>query len=346
MIDPSPAYIAAEALSKRSGLSVTLEPAQFGAEGECLSIGGSHTRFRCFTLLYLRPTHIEHVSATLKNYFTEGLLITQYANPQISKILIEKGINYIDLQGNCHIASEGVVLHLEGRKPVKSEIITTNKAFEMAGMKLTLAILSGLVDASASYRDMANAAGISIGAVGPALDGLDKSGFLMFRGQTGRRKLINKRKLFDRWVDAFVDRIKPKLYLGLFESRSENDWRNLDIYKFDFRWGGEPAGAILTNYLYPDVLTLYIDPKKRLHLMKEAKLRKIDDDSHLFAEGPVFELYESFGGNYPPDSNYPLDVENPLIVYADLVGLQEPRNVEVAGLIYEKHIAGLFNEED
>ena len=87
--------------------------------------------------------------------------------------------------------------------------------------------------------------------------------------------MINKEELLQRWMVAYEDKLKlSKLHIGTFRFINENDqsnWKNLNLGANKTFWGGEPAGAIITKYLNPEIYTLYTT-ETRNDLIKNYKL--------------------------------------------------------------------------
>jgi hypothetical protein len=97
-------------------------------------------------------------------------------------------------------------------------------------------------------------------------------------------------------------------------------------------WGGEPAADLLTHYLKPQVLTVYTTAKKN-QLMLEWKLLPTADGN--------IRLYEKFWKDEQFD-RHPYAPE--LLVYADLLLTGDPRCLETAEMIYDKHLKYEFGE--
>lgn len=343
-----PGHNASRALSKELGINVEYQDIDC-EEGRLIispMYGGSVIELRCFTLLHLRPTHIEHVEARLRSMSGEAVLITYYANPSIKTLLMERGINFVDIWGNFYLKGHNFFFSHSGLKPKSVENGTTNKAFDLAGMKLILALLSQQVPIGASYRDLAKASGISLGAVGTALEGLERAGFMMFSKEPGRRTISNRKKLLDRWVNSYTEKIKPKLLIGIYESSMLESWRNMPVYEYFAHWGGEPAGSLLTNYLNPALFTLYIEKMNVAKLISKARLKKHEGELNQYWDNQFVEVYQTIGQKYSdPIGDYPLDVVNPIIVYADLLGSKDSRNNEVAEAVYEQRIHRLIGKD-
>ena len=104
----------------------------------------------------------------------------------------------------------------------------------------------------------------------------------------------------------------------------------MNIKPYGACWGGEVAGTRLTQYLKPENVTIYAHtPPGKLIL--EHKLKKTGNGS--------IEILKPFWKTAPHDKNR--ETVPPLLVYADLMATGDMRNIETAGLIYEKHLAQL-----
>jgi hypothetical protein len=95
-------------------------------------------------------------------------------------------------------------------------------------------------------------------------------------------------------------------------------------------WGAEVAAAKLTKRLKPERVVIYADepPGK---LIIENKLRKTaDGDVEILKPFWKFDYQLADRGVVPP-----------LLVYADLIATGDVRNIETAGIIYDKYLAQL-----
>lgn len=152
-------------------------------------------------------------------------------------------------------------------------------------------------------------------------------GFCLTIGRKTRR-LRELQTLIRRWVEAYPEQLRPKLIIDRFETNQRNWWRDINIRDYGAFWGGEVAAAKLTNYLKPEKVTIYADtPPGKLIL--ERKLKKADNGS--------IEILRTFWKTDHRIINQ--DTVPPLLVYADLMATGNTRNIETAGLIYDKHLA-------
>jgi len=101
--------------------------------------------------------------------------------------------------------------------------------------------------------------------------------------------------------------------------------------------GGEPAAAVLTDYLRPGVLTLYGEKVPGL-LAARQKFLKEPAPGHT----AVVEVRKRFW-NFPGDPQHN-NLVPPLLVYADLLATGDARCIETARMIYDAYVARSLTE--
>ena len=181
-----------------------------------------------------------------------------------------------------------------------------------------------------SQRDIAEEAGVALGSVKPALDGLKEQGFLIKKDRKTYR-LKNKRKLLDQWITAFSKELKPRITTGRYSFLSleaEYTWKKRELDE-ETMWGGEPAADIITKNLQPKEFILYTR-KTRGDLMKSYKL-KPDEEGRIEVRTPYWKV----------DSEYP-DTAPLVTVYVDLMESGDPRNMNIANELYEANLNDRF----
>jgi hypothetical protein len=157
-------------------------------------------------------------------------------------------------------------------------------------------------------------------------------GFLLKMGK-GHRKLMNLENLFKRWVEAYPEQLRPKFKRERFETTNHNWWEKINIKEYGACWGGEVAAANLTGYLKPAKVTIYTNEPFGELVLKN-RLRKAE-------QGNVELLTPFWNFQYQMEDR---DIVPPILVYADLMATGDHRNIEAAGMIYEKYIAELIRE--
>lgn len=87
--------------------------------------------------------------------------------------------------------------------------------------------------------------------------------------QNGDRILTNKEELLNKGCIAYAEKLRPKLILGKFTTDLIDALKETKPFEFNFLWGNEIAASQLTNYLKPELITLYAEndlPKLQLKL--------------------------------------------------------------------------------
>lgn len=270
----------------------------------------------------------------------KGLLITDFVNPKMAERLKKANVAFIDLAGNAYINNTPVYIYVRGNKPIEKSVGITipkpTRAFQAMGLKVMFGMLinSGLINAP--YRTIAEYTDVALGTVGWVINDLQAHGFLLEEGN--KRHLIRKRELLDMWVEAYPERLKPKLFLGRYQAKNKHWWQEADIEKHRALWGGEVAAAKITNYLKPCTTTVYAHEAPALMLL-ENQLQK-DEDGNI-------EVLETFWRHKLNDEeqdeiNTRNDCVPYVLVYADLIATADQRNIETAKIIYDEYLYRYF----
>jgi len=210
------------------------------------------------------------------------------------------------------------------------------------------------------YREIATATNVALGTVGLVIKALKAGGYILDEARDKHRRITNYQMLLDRWVQAWPEKLKPKLFLGTFVTDDIHWWRNIKIERYGGCWGGETAGALYTDYLKPQIATVYIPKNKYAKLVQDMRLSKEPKFNNI--AGSKVNIYTPF---WPQDSYEIPDQErlneikppvennkihcinagrrlvNPVLAYADLIATGDVRNLEAAEIIYKERIAGL-----
>jgi len=165
---------------------------------------------------------------------------------------------------------------------------------------------------------------------------LREEGYVLDMGKRGKR-LINKKKLLEKWVEAYNEKLKPKLLLGRYQAEKFDWWKFTTIKEYGAYWGGEVAAAILTEYLLPETAIIYIKDKRQ-NLAKLLLMNKLKENTR----GDVEILNTFWEIDYYP--THP-ELVHPLITYADLLATGDARNIETAQKIYERELIRLIGED-
>ncbi len=263
----------------------------------------------------------------LADKYKPFLVIAENLFPKIKDTLTKHEIAFIEANGTINIETRNILIKVEGRNKKYILPEKQGRAFTKAGLKVIYLFLANKNDINDTYRELASNANIAIGNIKLIREGLIEEGFALWQNNN-KLKLTNKKELLQKWITAYNEKLKPALFTGKFRFNNEADfiqWKNLNLDKTKTQWGGEAAGNIYTNYLQPEVLTLYTNENKA-NIIKEFKL--LPDP-----KGNVI-VYEKFWNERQPYKN----VVPPLIAYADLLATGKRRCIETAQKIYEQFI--------
>ncbi len=267
-----------------------------------------------------------------------GLLVAEYINPAMAERLKQQEIWFIDAAGNAYINHPPVYVYVKGNKPLEQVGKGTRpRAFQPTGLKVIFALLCHPELVKAPYREIAQLADVALGTVGWIMTDLKNMGYLVEIDKR-KRRLKGIRKLFDRWVEAYPEQLRPRLVLGRYTTPEQDWWKNTRLEKLPVYLGGELAGEYLTHYLTPEFKTVYVREKPQ-DLLLHFRMRK-DPAGDI-------ELLEAFW-NVKCDyynEDVAQKIAHPILVYTDLLATGDPRNIETAEMIYEKNIAGYFRED-
>jgi len=268
-----------------------------------------------------------------------GLLVADHINPVMAERLKEQDIWFIDAAGNAYINHPPIYIYVKGNKLLE-QIGKEPKprAFQPMGLKVVFALLCHPELVNAPYREIAQVADVALGTVGWIITDLKNMGHIVEIDKR-KRRLKEIKKLFDRWIEAYPEQLRPKLIIGKYTTTEPAWWKNTKLDKLPAYLGGELAGEYLTHYLTPEIKTVYVREKPQ-DLQLLFRMRK----------DPVgeIELLEAFWNakcDYQNEMDAAKKIVHPILVYADLLATGDPRNIETAEMIYEKNIARHLRED-
>jgi len=296
-----------------------------------LKRGKEMVEFICEIKNELRSVHLPGLMELNRKRRREPLLvISQYIPKPLKEGLKGQGISYLEASGNCFINHGNLYVYINDQAVTPTRLPQEGKLWKTAGLKFLFLILQYPDMLNTSYRVLAGAADIALGNIGPLIEELKEEGYAK-SGADGKLFIENKPLLQKKWVELFVSVMRPKLKLGNFrfmDEASMDHWKTLPHQ--NFLWGGEAAGALLTNHLKPQELTLYTSHSK-VQLMKDLKMVPAKDGPVELME--IFWNEESFEAQERVKATVP-----PLVAYAELAASMDSRNRETAERIKEKYL--------
>lgn len=292
-------------------------------------IEGAFFQFNAIIKDTIRNFQIPMILANNRTY-DPIIVIGRNIFPKIKHALRRAEIAYLEENGNIFLKQNGVTLWLDGQKNIPAKKEKGNRAFTKTGLKVLFHLLKDQKLLNLTYREIANVTNVALGNINYIITGLKQ---LHFITNIDDKTLIlnNKKKLLQKWMTAYEERLKPTLFIGNFRFIKKEDfgnWKNIELNKEKTVWGGEPAGDMLTHYLHPGELTIYTTETKT-ELMKNYKL--IPD------EKGYIKIYQRFWEN-AMDTN----IVPPLLVYADLMNTGDTRCLETAQKIYNDYLQNQY----
>ncbi|HWS36708.1 MAG TPA: type IV toxin-antitoxin system AbiEi family antitoxin [Actinoplanes sp.] len=233
----------------------------------------------------------------------------------------EADIQFVDTLGNAFITFDGVYVDVRGRaEPAAPGQVTRGREsanmFSRGRSQVILALLAWPELVEASRREVAKAAGTSLGQAHEVLTRLGEAGFLLSHA----RKLIRSDVLLDLWSAAYPAGLGPRLEIAGFigdPARSLKSDRPLYL-------SGESAEGL--DIVRPASLTVYVDSMDS----KLAIANRWSTDPERVRN--VFVRRKFWTSPRPESEEFTAGIGNapwPL-VYADLLAAGDARLDEVA----------------
>jgi len=261
------------------------------------------------------------------------LIASKYITPKSKNILKEKKINYIDSFGNAYINLEHLKIYVEqgNAKPYYSDY--SNLLTQTSG-QIIFQLLRNPEQINETQRYLSLASKVSLGSVSKCITALLDEGFVVKWNNEHKYQLVRREELLDKWIGIFNEKILPANKIGkyTFSKQINGNWKT-QFLNDEALWAGEPAAALITNYLNPEAFTLFTEMKKSEIL---TQLKLVPD-----SKGEI-TLYTPFWrDSYPMESVANMNHKNvvhPLVIYAQLIYSNNTRNIETAQLIYNEYI--------
>lgn len=349
-IQPEAAHLNAALQAARGlGLDAQLEHAQpkrGAADADAvvrIGRGGKGQKYVAEVRRLLRPANLgaalHQLDRQAQAHALPGLLVADYINPAMAETLRAQGREFLDAAGNAYIQQPHVLVWATGRKPVlKTQAPQVGRAFQPTGLQVLFALLCQPDWVNLPYRELAARAGVAHGTVGWVMPDLQRQGFVAdLNGKRGTRRLFDGERLLALWADAYARQLRPRTLLGRYYVPALAGWQEWSLDKYDAQWGGEPAGALLTNYLTPGELTIYAN---KLPGPLAARYRFAKDPDVGYKA--VVEVRQRFW--HFPEGAAAGPCVPPVLVYADLLATGDARCIETAKRLYESHVARLVRQ--
>jgi len=274
-------------------------------------------------------------STTEKSAVSKEILVARYITPQMSEHIKGLNIPFLDTAGNAYLNEGDFFVYVKGGKLKQTSTqLPLKRPFKTAGLRVIFALLCNPGLEKASFRNISMAANVALGSVSSVVHDLKQIGHLIEIKNQGRQ-LVQKKELLDKWIMVYPEQLRPKLLISRYESiePSSNKWWEHVEPKANFYWSGEVAARRFLPDLEPSLVTIYI--KQPLNeFLHQYQLRNAAD-----GKLEILDTFWGFDDKLPSSNMVP-----PLLIYADLIASGNPKNLEIAKLIYEKEVLALVQE--
>jgi len=254
------------------------------------------------------------------------LVLTTFVAPKSAETFRRAGVQYLDAAGNAWVEFGDVLVDVRGqRRPIgadQSARTTAGNLFSTGRAKVTFALLAWPLLWDAPQRELAHAAGVSLGQAHNTLTLLTEAGYGPDRARPEQTELL------DLWAAAFPTGLAKKLTLATYRGdigTMKKAGRDSPVFI-----SGESAAADL---LRPATLTLYVEDLDP-HLAIGNRWRA-DGEPNVAVRRKFWHAPDHSDAPFAGTQNAPWP-----LVYADLLGSDDPR-VRGAAKEWRDRFAGL-----
>lgn len=279
----------------------------------------------------------------LRRGSAEGLLLAaSRVNDRTAEMLRNADVQFVDTDGNAFLSGDGIYILVTGRRTSRAETKTVgasaDRAFHPSGLQLLFHLLTdpaldsgkpGLALVDKTYREIGTMTGLAHSTVGWVMADLMRQNFVV-QMSSGQRMLADRLRLLERWVQAYIARMRPGLVVERYRPARADWWQDAELA--DGLWSGETAAARLTQSLKPQTFTVFGRPPSHAFVLRHS-LQKDADGTVEFLK-PFWRTPQA-----RPDGS---PCVHPLLVYADLSSIDDDRTREVAQTIYDRYLHTLI----
>lgn len=191
----------------------------------------------------VRPHQLAQLTRDQQKLKRPVILVAEHIVLAAKAELRELGIPYLEVNGNVHIKLNDNLIWVELKRTQKVRE-EKNRAFTPAGLQVIFEILLDPQIIDLTQREIAGITSVGLGQINNVFMGLKNEGFLI---QKNKDQLVLRRKeeLFQKWIGAYEQRLKPKLRIGNFRFVKPEDfenWNKIKLKKNRTFWGANRLG--------------------------------------------------------------------------------------------------------
>lgn len=270
-----------------------------------------------------------------KGYLT---LWAPWIPDEMGTLLREAKIFYTDAVGNAFmdLPRQGLLIDVRGRTPERKPQADRGRLLEPTGLKVLHHLLTHPQAVNAPYRTIALQAGVALGTVAFVMRELGQAGYL---AETGKdlRALQKRPELIDLFVRGYALKLRPECFIETYrheiktpQQLHDHLMNVLEPLQIEVAATGARAAEAWTGYLHADTVTLFVGEQARTRLAKE---RMLPD-----ANGGNLTLLNYFGPTVHDPNDPARRFATPLLVYAELLDVGRPREIETARMIFDRYL--------
>jgi hypothetical protein len=290
----------------------------------------------------LRPSLLATVETEIERWREAAeceavLLASEYVSESLAAKLRKRRIWFADAAGNAYVEIPGALLvYVVGRRPTAAR---AGKAHWMSeqGAKVLYELLACGPLVEATYRDVGESTGVSLGMISKLVSEWVKDGILERRSR-GTYEIVHGVRLLDMWVRAYADTLQPKITLGRYRAAGRSNLtamieaaeEEMDLDHVTV--GGEYAADLLTGEDRARGLKLYVPEDERGRVQRAFQLVPSPEGNVEMCESFAGDIGRVMGGIAPR-------VAHPVLVVGELLASNEARLGKTAAEIRRKHLA-------
>ena len=281
-----------------------------------------------------------HLLTFLRKDSADGLLlVTSHVNERQAEILRKAGVEFMDEAGNVFLTGPGLHVLMTGRRAVRSlAAVSRPRVFHPSGLKLLFALLAdpqldnpqpNAALVSRTYRDIGATTGIPHSTIGWIMADLMRLGIVV-QVEDSVRALVERSRLLERWVQGYQEDLRPKLVAERYRASRADWWKTASLQ--NALWSGEVAESKLTGTLKPGTVTVFGERPSHRFVLKH-NLQK-DPKGPVEFLSPFWRMEVASGPAHT--------CVHPILVYADLLAIDDDRTREAAQAVYHHHLRSII----
>ncbi|RKY98036.1 MAG: hypothetical protein DRQ10_07855 [Candidatus Hydrothermota bacterium] len=284
----------------------------------------------CYIRSQLRPSTLPLLESACREK-RHAIIFTNFVSRPIAERLRKGKIWFADACGNVYIeVPQRLMFFTIGATPHKHYLERTNILTEN-GAKLMFYLLTHGPEIEATYRNIADDSGLSLGSVSILMKALARQRIV--EGARRNYRIVDGERLLDLWTQAYLEKLKPKRFLGRFISLYRKDLSKLKeaVQKMKLSVGlsGELAAEVLTGYLKAQSVDLWVDLEEFEEVKTKLRLMKSQNGN--------IRVYTHF--NLKALSWSPMDKIMPVpVVISDFIEIDDPRCLETVEELQKRYL--------